>query len=172
MRLPILLTMALAVILSACQSTSQELTEQQKANLAAEVDAVASSWWAAWAAVDLETGMSFVSHAPEASFTNNEITLYGVDAIRADWTNWESGLREQDIDFTDSYTIVLSPNIAYTIRKYAVVATRADGSITPELTGVETLVWVKENGDWKMRHGHEASLRDSWQTRLDLEADP
>ena len=83
---------------------------------------------------------------------------------------WGSDWQQQQIDFTDSRTIVLAPDIAYTIRQYTAVVTEKSGDVQPQTSGVETLVWVKRNGAWKVLLGHESSMRESWQIRLDLEA--
>ena len=160
-----------AMAITACQPGTSKLTEQQKASIVAEVNAAANLWWSSWQTMDFEQGMSFISHAPEASFVGNKQILYGVAAMREDWSSWAAGVHEQDITITDSGTIVLAPDIVYTIRKYTSVQTLADDTITPELTGVETLVWVKRDGEWKILFDHETALMDSWQTLLTLESD-
>ena len=165
------LVILLVLTIAACQPTTTELTEQQKGELVAEVDAAWGEWWNSWQALDFEQGMSFISPAPEASWAGDEKILYGIAAMREDWSIWAAGLREQDVTITDSRTIVLSPDIAYTIRQYAGFQTRTDGTLTPEITGIETLVWIKKEGKWKILSGHESTLKDSWKAWLPLEAD-
>ncbi len=56
---------------------------------------------------------------------------------------WGADWRHQQIDFTDSRTIVLAPDIVYTIRQYTAVVTDTAGTVLPQTSGGETLVWVK-----------------------------
>jgi hypothetical protein len=79
-------------------------------------------------------------------------------------------LESQDFDFTDSRTVVLAPDIAVTIRAVTGVATDTMGNTRPEISTVETAVWVKRSGEWKILIGHESLQKKSWQGWLDFEA--
>jgi hypothetical protein len=80
---------------------------------------------------------------------------------------WGTEWAQQEITFTDTKTIVLAPDIAYTIRGYQAVVTDTAGVVRPPTNAVETLVWVEREGEWKVLLGHEATLEDSWQTIID-----
>lgn len=156
--------------LTACQPAPVEFTEAMKAEIAAEVDATAAAWWQAWADVDYDRGMTYFEDAPEAAWTWDEGTLYTVAGMDAQWGGeWGATWQHQQIDFTDSRTVVLAPDIAYTIRQFDATVTDTSGVQLPQVKGVETIVWVKWNGQWKVLLGHESTLRDSWQARLDEE---
>ena len=73
----------------------------------------------------------------------------------------------QQIEFTDATTVVLAPEVVCTIRRFKNVQTHTGGSIAPEFDSVETLIWVKRGGEWKVLIGHESMLQESWQDRLD-----
>jgi len=170
MRLKVIAPGALLLLVGACQPASTEFTDQQKTELAAEVDAAAGAWWSAWEIVDLEQGLSFMSDASESAYLGGDQNLYGVGAMREAWTDWAANLSEQDLDYSESRTFVLAPDIAFTIRNVTGIATRKDGSIRPEIESVETAVWVKRDGEWKILFGHESVLRTSWKTLLDLDS--
>ena len=88
----------------------------------------------------------------------------------AEWEGvWGVTWQHQQIDFTDSRTIVLAPDVAYTIRQFDATATDTSGARLPQVSGLETVVWVKRNGQWKVLLGHESTLQGSWQTRLAME---
>jgi ketosteroid isomerase-like protein len=166
-----LLAVPATIALVACQPAAMELTDAMKAEIAAEVDATASEWWDAWAAVDYDRGMRFFEDAPEAGWVGDEENLHTVTEMRDAWAGvWGTDWRQQQIDFTHSRTIVLAPDIAYTIRQYTAVVTDTAGNVQPQTSGVETLVWVKRNSAWKVLLGHESTMKESWQVRLDLEA--
>ncbi len=46
-------------VLAACQPATTDLTEEQKVEIAAEVDSVANDLWAAWAAADFDRGICY-----------------------------------------------------------------------------------------------------------------
>jgi ketosteroid isomerase-like protein len=156
------------ITLAACQAPAPELTDALKAEIAAEVDATAEAWWEAWADADYDRGMAHMLDAPEVAWTGDEGTLYSVAEMDAEWESAFTTEREkQDLNFTDSRTIVLAPDIAYTIRGYDVVVTETSGVVRPQVSGVETVVWVKRDGQWKVFLGHESTLEKSWQVILD-----
>ena len=52
-------------VLAACQPATTELTDQQKAEIAAEVELRHDQYWDAWRVVDRDRGMSFFRNSPE-----------------------------------------------------------------------------------------------------------
>jgi len=162
---------ALALIVTAgCQPSTAELTQAMKAEIAVEVDATALEWWDAWRAVDYDRGMAYFEDDPETAWTWDEGNLYTVAGMRAEWEGtWGADWESQQIDFTDSRTVVLASDIAYTIRQFTAVVTDTSAARLPQTSGVETLVWVKRNGEWKVLLGHESALKESWQSLLDQE---
>jgi len=160
----------LPLTVAGCQPAPVNLTDAMKAEIAAEVDAAAAAWWQAWSDVDYARGMTYVEDSPDAAWTGDQGTLYTVAGMNAEWEGvWGVTWQHQQIDFTDSRTIVLAPDVAYTIRQFDATATDTSGVRLPQVSGVETLVWVKRNGQWKVLLGHESTLHDSWQTRLEME---
>jgi len=160
-----------SMVAAGCQPPVSELTESMKGEIAAEVDAAAAAWWDAWEAVDLDGGIAYLEDAPEAAWTGDEGTLYTVAEMNAAWEGvWGADWQQQEIDFTDSRTIVLAPDIAYTIRQFGAVVTDTAGAVLPQVSGVETLVWIKRGGEWRVLLGHESTLKESWQMLLDQES--
>ena len=166
-----LLFFSVSFLALACAPPAEEFTEAMKAQIAAEVDATAADWWDAWADVDYARGMGFFADEPEAAWAGDTGVFYTVAGMKAEWEGaWGATWHQQQIDFTESRTIVLAPDVAYTIRQYDAVVTDTSGAQLPQITGVETLVWVKRNGEWKVLLGHESALREFWQVLLDQES--
>ena len=158
-------------VLVGCQPARIEMTEAMEAEIRAEVDAAAVEWWDAWADVDYARGMTFFENSPDAAWSGDEGNIYTVAGMEDEWEGvWGEDWQQQQIDFTDQHTIALAPDIAYTIRQYTAVVTDTAGIVQPQTSGVETLIWVKRNGQWKVLLGHESTLAESWQVRLDQEA--
>ena len=167
MRHSILVAFSLSV-LAACQPQAIELTAEQRAAIAAEVNSVAAEWWSAWEEVDADRGLSFIADDAETAWTGDDGTTYSLAAISAAWLAWEEGMQgPQQIEFTDATTVVLAPDVVCTIRRFSNVQTHVGGTVAPEFDSVETLIWVKRGGEWKVLIGHESMLQESWQDRLD-----
>jgi len=160
MRRLVLAVLPLA-LLSACQPATTELTEEQKAEIAAEVDSVASDWWSAWSVVDFDRGMSFYADAPETAWAGDGEVHYSIANIDSHYRPFFAGLQRQDVNVTGSRTIVLAPDIVYTIRSTAIVAVDTAGAPAPETRFVETIVWVKRNNQWKVLLGHGSTPSES-----------
>jgi hypothetical protein len=64
----------------------------------------------------------------------------------------------------------LAPDVAYTIRAVTGVATDTAGNTRPEIRSVETIAWLKRNGEWKVMAGHESLQKQSWPAWLAFEA--
>jgi len=64
----------------------------------------------------------------------------------------------------------LAPDVAYTIRAVTGVATDTAGNTRPEIRSVETIAWLKRNGEWKVMTGHESLQKQSWPAWLAFEA--
>jgi hypothetical protein len=86
------------------------------------------------------------------------------------WRPFFTQLARQDLTFTDSWTVVLAPDVVCTIRAVTGIATDTTGTTRPEISSIETVVWVKRNGEWRGVIGHESLQKKSWQGWLDFEA--
>jgi len=141
----------------ACQPATMELTDEQRDEIAAEVDSLTTAWWAAWEAVDVERGLTFFHEGPVMVWAvDGSPTVYSVADARETWTPMLAGLQRQDLEFTNARTVVLAPDIVWTLREmnYSVVDTA--GAVVAEGQSVETAVWVKRDGEWKLMLGHDS----------------
>jgi hypothetical protein len=85
------------------------------------------------------------------------------------WRPTFTQLERQDLTFTDLRTVVLASDIVCTIRAVTGIATDTTGTTRPKISSIETLVWVKRNGEWRALIGHESLQKKSWQGWLDFE---
>ena len=153
--MPALLLLLLAV---ACQSTSTQstqLTSAQRAVIAAEVDSVCDNeWYPAWETVDFDRGLSFIVDEPETAWVHEGQAIYTRAGIDAAFRPGAAMVQSQKFNWTNSRTVVLAPDVAYTIREGTYVATDTAGNVTPERRFAETTVWVKRDGEWRVLQGH------------------
>ena len=143
-------------VLAACQPATTELTDYQKAEIAAEVELLEGQFWDVWRRMDVEAGMSYYYNSPELSFAWDGQVLVGwtsgYDASEANSAIFVS----QTINFTDSWTTVLAPDVVLVTQHGTRAWTDPDGVTSPELTFAWTSVWVRRDGEWKV-HGAHAS---------------
>jgi hypothetical protein len=68
--------------------------------------------------------------------------------------NWES----QVLTVSESHTVVLSPDVVYTMRHGTDAVTLKSGETTATRPVIDTYVWVLRDGEWKILFGHSAAV--------------
>jgi hypothetical protein len=154
----LLALMALGVLFffnTAQSPTGLEMTEAEKRRIQAEVDSLTNEWWEAWKNFDWDRGLSFVEEAPETTWTGAGQTVYSVAEMREVWPPTMAGLARQDLEFTNARTVVLAPEIVWTLREGDYVLFDTAGVEVAAGQFNETAVWVKRQGEWKVLLGHD-----------------
>ena len=80
MRRIVLAAFALTVF-AACQPATNELTDNQKGEIAAEVELLHGQFWDAWRETDVARGMSYYRNSPDFTFTREGEPLNGFAAL-------------------------------------------------------------------------------------------
>ena len=150
-----LATFPVMVLVAACQAPPPEMSEAEMARIAAEVDSLTVEWWEAWETFDWDRGFAFVEDAPETTWTGAVQTVYSVAEMREVWPPAMAGLARQDLEFTNSRTVVLTPEIVWTLREGNYVVTDTSGVEVAAGQFTETALWVKRSGEWKVLLGHD-----------------
>jgi hypothetical protein len=154
MRRFVLAAFALA-FLAACLSTATELTEEQEAEIIATIDTLTDEWWDAWEVIDFERGMSFIHDNPSMTWTGAGRTVYSVAEAREVWGPLLAGLERQVLDVTNARTVILAPDIVWTLREFDFQVVDTTGAVVSEGQSIETAVWVEIDGEWKLMVGHD-----------------
>lgn len=154
MRRLVLAGMSLA-LLAACQPVTIELTEEQKEEIAAEVSAVHDEMWDAWP--DLARGMSFFDGSPDVGWGWDGDVRFGADDISAWFEPNTSSFDRFDISFDERRVVVLSQDIVCVTEKGALAAYDNAGSILGSGPLAATVVWMRQDGEWKIVAGHEST---------------
>ena len=145
------------VFLAACQPNTTELTEEQRAELTAEVSAINSEFWDVWREADVARGMSYYKDSPDFVLAISGQLIRGFsefnDMAAAVFANVES----QTITIDDSQTTVLGPNAAVVVEHVTYTQTDTEGVTGPEYTAAITSIWVRHEGEWKVGHFHNSS---------------
>lgn len=161
MRRFVLAALALTVF-AACQPATTELTEEQKAEIATEVDSVMDVWWTVWSTdIDFDRALSFTADDPNMVWINDASPFYGRSGIDENLRPLVESMQRQEVTPIDSRTIVLSAELAYTVRINSLVHVDTAGNSQPEIRWGETILWIKRNGEWKVLGGHGSSPADA-----------
>ena len=146
---------AVCSLFVSCQAPPTEMTEAQREAIVAEIDSLTAEWWEAWETFDWDRGLSFIADEPETTWTGAVRTLYSVHEMREVWSEAMAGLQRQELDFTNSRTVVLAPDIVWTLREGDSRIIDTTGAVVSEGQFIETAVWVKRDGEWKILLGHD-----------------
>ena len=153
MRRAILAAFALTV-LAACQPATNELTEEQKAEISAEVNAIHADMWDAWRAANYDLGVSYFER--EGFQFAYEGAVYGYSGFEEIWRPAFASIASQVITIAESQTTVLAPNVVCIMDAGTYTQTGEDGITTPEESFAFTGIWVHQEGEWKLNLMHES----------------
>jgi hypothetical protein len=141
-------------VLAACQPTTTELTEEQKAEIAAEVNLRSDMLWDELRQPDFDRLTTFLHQTPDAfsvsNGTFNEWSAAQASAGRATLAEWE----DQVLTVSEARTVVLSPDVVYTMRVGTDSITLRSGEATPTRPWAWTNLWVRRDGEWKVMNSH------------------
>ena len=146
----------LVILSSACQPSVPALTEEQKAEIAAVVDSLTIEWWNSWRSMDVERGISFIHDAPEATWAGGPMrTVYGVAEMTEVWSAATAAFSRQELEVTNQETYVLASDVEWTLREMDYAVYDTTDAVYAQGQHIETAVWVKRNGEWKLLLGHD-----------------
>jgi hypothetical protein len=139
-------------VLAACQPATTELTEQRKAEIAAEVELLHDQYWDAWREVDKDRGMSYYRNSPEFIWADEGELIKGWSAANDMVQAWTGA--SQAITFNERITTVLAPNVVQRVEQGTYVVTDTAGSVWPRTAFASTTMWVFADDEWKVDFIH------------------
>ena len=149
------LILPLVLMVVACQPATMELTEEQKAEIAAEVNALQADLWDAWREMDIDRALSFGRDVPEFMFAY-EGQLWDYAEFEEAARSVSADVESQTFTITESQTTVLAPDVVCITEQGTNVATDTMGETGPEVAFAITVIWVHRDGEWKIEHNHES----------------
>ncbi len=140
-------------VFAACQPTTMELTDEQKAEIEAAVRQAATEYNELWTSDgDIDRYMSYNSDwagAPwECCGTLDDLRSY----VTSYWSRWDWESKE----VRDMRVMVLGPDAAAVT--FTTGSVRVDtAGVRLELTGEQAYLMVRETGQWKLLMGKSKS---------------
>ncbi len=149
--------LSLAFLATACQPATTELTEEQKAAIAAEVNAINAELLDAMNEVDADRVMSYYLNSPELVEAFAGHLVVGFAALDDLAQRVFAMVASQAITVTESRTTVLAPDVVCVVLQMTGTFTDTSGVTVPEIAGASTLIWVRRNGEWKVHFAHSST---------------
>ena len=153
MRVSVLAVIGGAVLLAACQPA--ELNPDDPAIVAA-IDSIVQEAMEGARNVDADRVLAMAEGEGELTFITGDVVLSGLDYIREIFRDTYSGLESQNQTLIKKHVRILSPDVAIVIATGEGTYTDKAGW-TSEPVGIgTTIVFVRENGEWRARHAHQS----------------
>ena len=137
-------------LLAACQPATTELTEEQKAEIAAEVNALQPDYLDVWSNADFDGGMGYWVQAPDVAYANQGVVTFGYANMVSTFGPALERVTSQEFEITDRRTVVLAPDVVCVITQGTTTITDVDGVATTGPLGVSYTTWVRRDGEWKV----------------------
>lgn len=141
-----------AVVLTGCRPSGT--VDPNDPVITATIDSVLQVVMAGAAAADADRVLAAADS--NLTFLTGDVILSGVESIRERFRATYAGLQRQDQTLIERQILVLSPTVAIAFAVAEGTYTDKAGW-TSEPVGIgTTLVFVKEDGEWRIRHAHQS----------------
>jgi uncharacterized protein (TIGR02246 family) len=143
-----------AALLSSC-SQSVDFDPNDPAVIAA-IDSIVAEAMEGSKSVDADRVLAMAEGEGELTFITGDVMLTGLETIREAFTDTYAGLQGQNQTIIEKRVRILSADVAIVIAVSEGTYTDRAGW-TSEPVGIgHTIVFVRENGQWRARHAHQS----------------
>jgi uncharacterized protein (TIGR02246 family) len=143
---------ACAAALTGCQPRF----DPQDQAITAALDSIMEAVMEGAAQVDADRVLAMAEGEGEMTFITGDVMLAGLDVIRTSFKNTYAGLASQQQTVDELRVRILSPDVAMVMAVGEGTYTdKAGWTSEPVGLGV-TIVFVRENGQWRARHAHQS----------------
>ena len=164
------LFLGLLITLLGCR-TDSKLTDSEKEAIVQSVKKASQQFWSMTQPYDTGTfrkiSKLWDENSDQAWQTDPVAVVFntGITKTSSEWlNNWET-MVENRIATTptilESHFSVLSKDKVLEVNTGDFTITRKDSTISGPFTMVNTIIWAKVNGDWKMQFFHESGAKKS-----------
>lgn len=156
MRRFVLAAFALAA-LAGCQPATTELTDEQKAEIVAEVNMTLDSFWDSWRQTDYDRAMAFYIDSPETAHAVTDGGIVkGFDSMDRTWRSGFTAVASQRISFEETFVSVLGRDAVCVMQRGAYSSTDTTGVTGPTFPLAYTTVWIRTEAGWRVTAAHQS----------------
>jgi len=148
-----LCTLVCLLLLAACQSARFDPDDPA---IVAAIDSTMERAMAGARNVNADEVLAMAEGQGELTFITGDVMLSGLDQIHARFQDTYGGLKSQAQTILEKRIRILTPDVALVIAVSEGTYTDKAGW-TSEPVGIgTTIVFVRENGQWRARHAHQS----------------
>ena len=141
-----------AAVLTACQPRF----DPQDPVITAVLDSIANAAREGSAQVDADRVLAMAEGEGELTFLTGDVMLSGFEQIHTSFKNTYAGLASQQQTVLEQRIRILSPDVALVMAvSEGTYTDKAGWTSEPVGIGI-TVVFVRENGQWRARHAHQS----------------
>jgi len=141
-----------AAVLTACQPRF----DPEDPVITAALDSIANAAREGSAQVDADRVLAMAEGDGEFTFITGDVMLSGFEQIHTSFKNTYAGLASQQQTVLEQRIRILSPDVALVMAvSEGTYTDKAGWTSEPVGIGI-TVVFVRENGQWRARHAHQS----------------
>lgn len=149
--------LSLVVICAAASAVAcQPQFDPEDPAIAAALDSVVQSAMEGARNVDADRVLAMAEGEGELTFITGDVLLSGLETIRTQFRDTYDGLASQQQTVLEKRVRVLSPDVALVMAVSEGTYTDKAGWTSPPVGIGTTIVFVRENGQWRARHAHQS----------------
>ena len=148
-------TTACLLGLAGCKPAPAPFNPDDPAVIAA-IDSVVQGVMDGAAAADADRVLAMAEGSGELTFITGDVLLSGLEPIRARFRQTYSGVRSQEQTLFQKRVRLLSPDVAVVMAISEGTYTDKAGWTSAPVGMGTTIVFVREDGQWRARHVHQS----------------
>jgi uncharacterized protein (TIGR02246 family) len=154
MRISMLATIVCALLMTSCQPPVE--FDPQDPTILAAIDSIVEEALEGSRNVDADRVLAMAAGEGELTFITGDVMLSGLEYIRETFRDTYAGLESQDQTLIERRVRILSPDVAIVIATSEGTYTDKAGWTSEPVGLGTTIVFVRENGEWRARHAHQS----------------
>lgn len=153
MRIPILAMIAFAALTGACQPAGFDPDDP---TIVEAIDSIVAETMEGAREVDADRVLAMAEGDGELTFITGDVMVSGLELLRESFSATYAGLESQEMELIEKRVRILSPDVAIVLAISEGNYTDKDGWTSEPIRIGQTIVFVRENGQWRARHAHQS----------------
>ena len=154
MRISMLATIACALLLTSCQAPVE--FDPDDPAILAEIQSILEEAMEGARNADADRALAMAEGEGELTFITGDVMLSGTDYIREIFRDTYAGIESQEQTVIEKHVRILSPDVAIVMAVSEGTYTDKAGWTSEPVGLGTTIVFVRENGEWRARHAHQS----------------
>jgi len=147
------------VLLASCGQTQTAEFDPEDPVAIAEIDALLDVTLEGARQVDADRVLAMAEGEAEFTFITGDLMIAGLETIREDFENTYDGLESQSQTILAKRIRLLSPDVAVMTGVSEGTYTDKAGWTSEPVGLGHTIIFVRENGQWRAVHAHQSIAR-------------